>query len=236
MIYIGRDNRAPGGDFSAHKLRGDILRQPRAKPNARMLPAQHFATNTLAAHIFANGDELHLRGDNPLPGVVQLSHAFPDHGAPGGEQAGKAQLVEAIIRQPLFGIRRTAVVEFFTIATRINPWLTQFFQTLLNVNRDVRIAVGAGGVIDRNRFIRFVLRIIFAAADKGRAKLDFAHRDANIFPRTVDIDALRIGKCGTFQRVDKALGVFALLSTREFCCRHSSFQLNRIWLARRRME
>lgn len=110
------------------------------------------------------------------------------------------------------------------------------FQTLLNVNRDVRIAVGAGGVIDRNRFIRFVLRIIFAAADKGRAKLDFAHRDANIFPRTVDIDALRIGKCGTFQRVDKALGVFALLSTREFCCRHSSFQLNRIWLARRRME
>ena len=169
MINIGRDNRAPGGDFSPHKLRGDILRQPRAKPNARMLLAQHFATNTLAAHILTNGDELHFRGDNPLTGVVQLRHAFPDDGAPGREQAGKAQFVEAIIRQPLSGIGRAAIAECFAVAARINPRLTQFCQTLLNVNRDVRIAIGTGGVIDRNSFVRFVLRIIFAAADKRRA-------------------------------------------------------------------
>ena len=104
MIYIGRDNRAPGGNFSAHKFRGDILRQPRAKPDARMLLAQHFTTNAFATHIFANGDEFHLRGDNPLTGIVQLRHAFPDYGAPGRKQTGKAQRVKTIIRQPLSGI------------------------------------------------------------------------------------------------------------------------------------
>jgi hypothetical protein len=30
-----------------------------------MLLAQNFAADTFAAHVFANGDELHLRGDDP---------------------------------------------------------------------------------------------------------------------------------------------------------------------------
>ncbi|MNV23431.1 hypothetical protein D3C71_1144430 [compost metagenome] len=61
VVNIGGDNRSSGGDFVAHEFRGDVLRQASAKPFARMLVAQHFASDALAAHVFANRNELHLR-------------------------------------------------------------------------------------------------------------------------------------------------------------------------------
>ena len=180
VVDVGGDNRAPGGHFVTHKLRRDVLRQASAKAFARMLVAQYFAADALAAHVFADGDELHLRRDDTLARVVQLSDAFARSGAFWRQQAGKAQRVQAVVGQAFFGVRRTAYAQFFAVVTRLNPRLTQLCQTLLHVDSNIRIAVRAGGVVYRHGFVVFILGVLFAAADKRRAELDFAHRHADI--------------------------------------------------------
>ena len=72
--------------------------------------AQHFAADALAAHVFANGDELHLRRDDPLARIVQLGNAFARFGAFWRQQAGEAQLVQTVVGQARFGVRRAALV------------------------------------------------------------------------------------------------------------------------------
>lgn len=64
VIDIGRDDGSPGSDFIADELGGNVVRQTGAKAFSGMLLAQHLAADTLAAHVFANGDEFHLRGDD----------------------------------------------------------------------------------------------------------------------------------------------------------------------------
>lgn len=76
MINIGGDDGATSGHFIAYKLRGDVLRQTRAKTFARMLVAKYFAANPFTAHIFANGDKFHFRSHNTLARIMQLRHAF----------------------------------------------------------------------------------------------------------------------------------------------------------------
>ena len=72
--------------------------------------AQNFATDALTAHVFADGDELHFGGDDPLTRVVQLGHAFARFSAFRCQQAGEAQLVQTVVGQALFGIGRTLLV------------------------------------------------------------------------------------------------------------------------------
>lgn len=62
------------------------------------------------------------------------------------------------------------------------------------------------------RLVFFKLRVVFTAADERRAKLNFAHRYANIMLRTGHVDAFRVGKGSPFQRIDKMLGFSALLA------------------------
>ena len=81
VVDIGRDDGAPGGHFIADKLGGNVFRQAGAEAFSGMLLAQNFAANTFTAHVFAYGDELHLRGDDPLAGVVQLGNTFAGNGA-----------------------------------------------------------------------------------------------------------------------------------------------------------
>lgn len=41
-----------------------------------MLLAQHLAVDAITTHILADGDKLHLRGDDAGAGIVQLGHAL----------------------------------------------------------------------------------------------------------------------------------------------------------------
>lgn len=111
---------------------------------------------------------------------MQLGYAFARFSAFRRQQAGKAQRVQTVVGQAFFGVRRTAYAQFFAVVTRLYPRLAQLCQTLLDVDSNIRIAVRARGVIHRHGFVVFKLRVVFAAADKRRAELDFAHRDADI--------------------------------------------------------
>ncbi|GAR74000.1 hypothetical protein NGUA18_01882 [Salmonella enterica] len=70
VVDVGGDDGASGGDFITHEFRGDVFRQACAKAHPRMLVAQYFTANALAAHIFTDGDELHFGSDDPVAGVV----------------------------------------------------------------------------------------------------------------------------------------------------------------------
>ena len=180
MVDVGGDDGAPGGNFIADELGGNVFRQAGTEAFPGMLLAQNLAADTFATHVFANGDELHLRRDDPLAGVVQLGNAFPGDGAFGRQQAAEAQLIETVIGQPRFGIGRAAFAERSAVVTRVDPRLAQLCQPLADINANIRVAIRAGGVIYRDRFIGFVPGVIFIAADEGRAELNFTHRDADI--------------------------------------------------------
>ncbi len=90
VVDVGGNNRAARGDFITHEFRGNVFRQARAKAHPRMLVAQHFTANALAAHIFTDGDELHFGSDDPLAGIMKLRHAVSGFGAFWRQQTGKA--------------------------------------------------------------------------------------------------------------------------------------------------
>src|ERR1043166_939921 len=98
MVDVGRDDGAAGGNLIAHELRrdepGDAVRKAleerrliRGDPGRRLLTgaamlmlegsARGLRGETgferFQALILAQGDELHLGGDDALPGVPQLS-------------------------------------------------------------------------------------------------------------------------------------------------------------------
>jgi len=155
---------------------------------------------------------------------VQLGDAFARFRTFRRQQAREAQFVQAVVGQTLFGVGRAANRQFFAVVTRVNPALAQFCQTLLHVNGHIRIAVRARRVVDWHGFVVFILRVLFAAAKKRRAKLDFAHRNADIRLRAGDVNTLRVRESGAFQGVDEMLGVCALFAAGQFSSRHSSFQ------------
>lgn len=65
VVDVGGDDGASGGHFIANKLGGDVFRKVGAEAFTCVLLAQNLAADTFATHVFANGDELHLRGDYP---------------------------------------------------------------------------------------------------------------------------------------------------------------------------
>ncbi|MNS46339.1 hypothetical protein D3C72_788330 [compost metagenome] len=109
VVYVGRDNRSASGHFVTHEFRRDVLRQASAKTFARMLVAQNFAANALAPHVFADGDEFHLRRYDPLACIVQLGHTFSRFRPFRRQQTGETQPVQTVVRQTLFGVRGAAV-------------------------------------------------------------------------------------------------------------------------------
>lgn len=188
MIDVGGNDGAAGGHFMAHELRRDVVRQVGAPALARVLVAQHLAANALAPHVFTDGDELHLRGDDAGAGIVQLGHAPARQRLARQRQMFEAQMIQPLVRQPLLGEAGAGAAEGGGIAARVDPAGAQFGETGVHVELGLRIAVGAGGVIHRDRLVGFILRVVFAAAEQGRAELNFAHRHLDIAARALQID------------------------------------------------
>ncbi len=198
MINVGGDNRAAGCHLLAYKLRRNVFRQVRAEAVARVLLAQYFATNALATHIFPQGDELHLRRHDPLTRIVKLRNPTSRHRAARARQIIEAQMIEPFILQALLAVTG-AELRQFAVAALFDPGAAQTRQALMNIDLRLGIAIRAGGIVNRHRFIGFINRIVFIAADQGRAELDLAHRHANIGTTTRNPDTFRVGKSGTLQ-------------------------------------
>ncbi len=187
MVDVGRDDGASGGHFAAHKLGRDLIRDAlrEALENAGRVLALHLGGahvllvevvaddvggevgDLRALHVFANGDELHLRGDDAGAGVGELC----DHLAGLGLQ-GLALRIDGGLQRAedafalgggVFGVVRgevavvtrldgAAVIGFHVIAGE-DPGLAQAGQAFFHRALVIRVAPGAGGVIDAHGFV-----------------------------------------------------------------------------------
>lgn len=225
MIDIGRDDGAACGDLGADELGGDFVGNPLRETiedagsvgglglgGADVLFVQAVAQDVVreigdlgAAHVFADGDELHLRGDDALACVVELGDggAFAGLerlalGVDGGlERAEEAFALGGGVFGVVFG--EVAVVAGLDgaafiggdVATGFDPGFAEGREAGFDGAFVVGIAPGAGGVIDTNGGVFFDL----AVEGLRGAELDFAHGDADVgVDLALDVNAGRGGE------------------------------------------
>jgi hypothetical protein len=166
VVDVGGDDGAAAGDLVADELGRDVVGDLGAEGLAVALDR---LLHLLAAHVLADGDELHLRGDDAGAGVLELGHggaAFgPQRAALGGEFAD--QLVAGDVAVVL-GLDLAAGV-FLDVAAAADPGLAQARQAGVDVDDGVGVGVGAGGVVDHHR------RLL-----GGLMQRNLAHRDADV--------------------------------------------------------
>src|SRR5690606_26257616 len=89
--------------------------------------------------VLTDGDELHLRGDDALAGVVHLRHTLARPGPQGLVQGLETQMVEARIAQPGLPVLRGRAGELLHVATPQDPLPANLRQPPANVDAHVRI-------------------------------------------------------------------------------------------------
>src|SRR5690606_28665994 len=113
VVDVGGDDGAAAGDFVADKLGGDLLGDGGAEGLAAVLTPEgvaravggHFeeVAGALELHVFADGDELHLGGDDAGAGVGELGDDLAGAGAEDGAAAA-IEGFEGVAAAFLFGL------------------------------------------------------------------------------------------------------------------------------------
>jgi hypothetical protein len=164
VIYVRGNDGASGGHLGAHELRRHVIRNACA-PSVAVRRAG--AGAALAAGVLAQRDVLHLRGDDPGARIGELRHgrgaARPQRRAAHRElrrgfRPGGQPIVERL--HPPAGVA-------LDVAPRSDPGGARARQPLVDVDGDVRVGIGAGRIVDRQRRLA-----------RGRVQLDLPHRHA----------------------------------------------------------
>ena len=175
VVDVGGNDGAAGGNLIADELRGHHLWQVGAEIHGLLGTHQAGAVVLLPAHVLANGDKFHLRGDDPLPGVVHLGDVLAGFGAAGVADVAEAVAIQLSVGQSLASVLGGEIGQLLGVAALLDPPLAKRRQALAHVHRDVGIGVGAGGVVNVNR------RVLFdSVAGMGIRQGDLAHRHPNV--------------------------------------------------------
>ena len=186
VVDVARDNGAAAGDLVADELRGDAHRDGGAEGLSRMLGQQSGIGQRIQALVLADGDVLHLRRDDPAPGVVHLGDVGARQCAARTRAVGEADGLELRVGLPLAAVVGRGTVQLHRVTALRNPLRAQRRQAAVEVDGDVRIRIRAGGVVDRQR------RIVLAAEQRRRTlEHHLAHGHAQVRPRTGHVDLAR---------------------------------------------
>ena len=123
VVDVVRDDGASRRHFLAHELRGDLPWRECAEILAGMLFVVVLRIGP--RQVFANGDVLHLRGDDTGPGIVQLGDVSAGQGAPGRSQVGETQLLQPFVGVSRQGIGGTECPERLGVVPLENPGIAQ---------------------------------------------------------------------------------------------------------------
>ncbi|MNE37571.1 hypothetical protein D3C80_1314280 [compost metagenome] len=152
-----------------------------------LLVEQAGGAGFLQLHVLADGDVFHLGRDDALLRVVHLRDVGAGLGAARGAYVGETQGVEAGVGQARLAEFGGQAGEDFGVAALVDPARTHVRQALAQVDADVRVGVGAGGVIDEHR------RVLLATEGGGRiGEGDFPYRYADVRTRAGQVDLARI--------------------------------------------
>ena len=81
MIDVRGDDGAAASHFVPDEFGGNLVRQARTEGLSGMLVFQQtLFPGLLQLHVFTDGDVLHLRGHDTLPGVVHLGNVLARFG------------------------------------------------------------------------------------------------------------------------------------------------------------
>ena len=189
MVDVGRNDGAAGGHLIADELRSDDFGQVGAEIHGLLGTHQPGADVLLPAHVLADGDKFHLRGDYPLPGVVHLGDVLAGLGAAGVADVAEAVAIQRGIGQPLASVLGSEVGQLLGVAALLDPLLTQGGQALAHVYRDVGVGVGAGGVVDVNRRV-----LLDSVAGMGIRQGDLAHGHTDVGSASGLVDLAGVGE------------------------------------------
>src|SRR5690554_3569165 len=106
--------------------------------------------------ILADGDKFHLRGDDPLAGVVQLGDVLSLLRAPRRAGQVEAKPGQGRIVGATPAVVGGGAVEPFRIAALLDPGPAQLGQAPTQVDLGLGVAIGAGGVVDQQRRVLLV--------------------------------------------------------------------------------
>jgi len=221
MINIARNDCSPSRHFIADEFRGDNAGNGLRKLNenargvsaarrSRMLMGQRasgrrageLVAELLKALVFANGDVFHLRRDDSLARIPKLGDGMPRRCAE--RFAAQSREFNQPILLRVTGILRVlpgeiaiihrldgATFVFGHVSAGANPRFAYQRETLCHVAMEIRIAPGAGAIIDAHRFICLAL----AVERLGGCKPDFAHRNPDIrMDAPLDVNARAISQ------------------------------------------
>ena len=151
-----------------------------------MLPRQLFFIQ-LQAQVLADGDEFHLGSDDAVSGIVHLRYIATGPGSARRADVRKAQAVQAGVGGPAAAVLGARLHEDLGVVALLDPGLADLGQTLANIDGRLRVGIGPGGVVDRDR------RVLFSAEiGRGVGQGDLAHGHADIGPAALDMDFARI--------------------------------------------
>jgi hypothetical protein len=134
----------------------------------------------LQQHVLADGDILHLRGDDATLGVVHLGHAGAGGGAARLAEVLEAEMVDALVGEPALAELAGEAAELGGVAALDDPGESGRCKSLADVYRDRRIGVGPGGVINDDGGVLAVDGLAVLDAGLGGRLGDLAHGDAQI--------------------------------------------------------
>src|SRR5690606_9285149 len=106
----------------------------------------------LAAQVLADGDVLHLRGDDPLTGVFQLGDRRARLGAVNAARGGELRReVLALGEAVVLRLHLPRVLDDLDVAAGDDPRLAGARQALFDIDGDARVGIGPRTVVERQR-------------------------------------------------------------------------------------
>ena len=208
VVDVGRDDGAAAGDFVAHELGSDFAREAGAEGLAGVLDEEGVAgggggsgdgfAGSIEASVFAEGDILHLGGDEAALGVVELGDDFAGFGAEDGAVAavedGELVFGGAEAGGGGVGFGEIAIVlgavgtagDFLDIAALADPGIAHEGEAALDVAVEGGVAPGAGGVVNADGLVD----LDGAVGAFGGGEGDFAQGDAEVGAGAGEVNAL----------------------------------------------
>ena len=150
---------------------------------------QTLLTVFIQALVFPDGNEFHLRSDNPLPRIMHLRHVAAFHGPARQSLRSKAQLGQFPVIETPAAVNGRQRVKLLGVAPFADPVIPNPVQSPADVDGYGRVRIWTGGIVHRHGRIFFRTR-----GCRCVTAMDFPHGHADIIATSLHMDLSGIGK------------------------------------------
>jgi len=187
VVDVRGDDGAAGRYLRTDEFGGDPLRQVGTPGLTAVLAQELFVARIgpqpIELHVLADGDVLHLRGNQALSRVVQLRDVGTRLGPAWGAGMREAQVGKAGIFPPPAAEFGAGTCQGFGISAFLDPGGAYLRQAGQQIDVDVGVGIGAGGIVEVKR--RVLLEPLIGT---GRSQGHLAHGHLDVGARALYVD------------------------------------------------